>query len=88
MIECPYCKTEQDDPDDLYGDDESCEVECERGFVVTASVSINYSTHCGKGRHKPYSGDRERPDLSAFGDRVWCEHCDEIVDRSDCEAPQ
>jgi hypothetical protein len=50
---CPYCE-ESIRVEDLYGDGESCEVECKscgQTVVVTASVSIDYEARCREGEH-------------------------------------
>ena len=87
MIECPYCKHEQEDPE-MYGDDETQDVECsecEKTFVVHSSVSISFDTRCKDGSHQRDPSSVNHALLTGLPGKVWCSHCRNIVKESDCE---
>lgn len=58
-IDCPFCQAPCDCDFDPLGDGDETDIQCrncDRTFVVTASVSVSYTASCRKGEHEwePY----------------------------------
>lgn len=79
MIECPYgCGSTFNEPEERY-DDGSEEIyecdECEKDFIVTCSISVDFSASCTPENH-------EDDGMPRHG-RIWCKHCCDIIGKSD-----
>lgn len=74
--ECPHCKHGIDLwSEDSFQDEESREIECpecEKTFIVTASYSVSYDSHCLNGEHKFV----EMPTKAPY---VQCQNCGKVT---------
>lgn len=73
--ECPYCKSENS-IDEHIGEDESREMEClycDRAFVVSAHITVTYSSMCIDSDHDFITG--RFPDGMKYKE---CSRCGEL----------
>lgn len=92
---CSYCNQEWEadyDDEDFFTEGSEIEYECgacERKFLVSVSITINYDTECIEHDWGPYKRwtDNPSPDTQAHFDKMdqhsWCQNCDKCGDLED-----
>jgi len=86
-VECPYCGAENiiegEDYPDHDGDETTVECHsCEKDFVATMCISVDFNAQCSDENHEwveyveyreGLSGDEEHN--KKMSNHLWCKHC-------------